>query len=173
MIKTWFLEWMRARALRAAEREVAGFVDGLAAMEARELGALVAIATAVRVNMETYQVIPEGLFRDQAMPSVEAVGAYQMRINRVRRQFDRMRKPGDSAGALVWSYSLRCFNVPELRPLGLGMWAQLKRGFPYVADALKDGEAEKGEAFPERVWQEWDLVPVGLEPDPAAPLEHS
>ena len=165
MLKDWILEKIHDRALNAAEREVKEFVDGLQVMEPRDLGALVAIATAVRVNMETYQVIPEGLFTNDTLPSAEELGAYQLRINSIVRQFKRTRKPADSAGALTWSYSLRCFNVAELRPLGRTMWGHLAEGFPHVETALEIGEIERKEPFPERVWQEWKLVPVGLEPD--------
>lgn len=164
MIKDWFLEKVRHQALTSAESEVRKFVAGLEKMEPRDLGALVAIATAVRVNMETYQVIPEGLFADDRLPSAEELGIYQMRINRLERQFRRARKPADSAGALIWSYSLRCFNVAELRPLGRDMWRRLSDGFPHVEVALEIGELERKEPFPERVWQEWKLIPVGLEP---------
>ena len=68
----------------------------------------------------------------------------------------------DVMGAMVWSYTLRCLNVPELRDLGLQMWAELRRGFPHVENALKKGEEEKDEPFPERVWAKWKSVPAGF-----------
>ncbi len=45
------------------------------------------------------------------------------------------------------------------------IWAELKRGFPHVKDALEEGEGRKGGPFPERVRQEWNLIPLGLEPE--------
>ena len=68
----------------------------------------------------------------------------------------------DTNAAMIWSYTLRCLNVPELRPLGVEMWVELKRGFPHVKEALEKGE-EKGEPFPERVWAEWKSVPAGFD----------
>ncbi len=165
MVKDWLLEKIRGHALHAGRKEVEKFVAGLAAMDDRDLGVIVAVATAIRVNFETYGVIPEDLFSDHDLPSVEAMGSHQMEINRLARKFTRMGRPVDSTGAMVWSYSLRCLNVPELRLLGRRMWSELNRGFGHVEAALEDGEAEKGEPFPERVWREWSLTPVGLEPE--------
>ncbi len=165
MVKRWLTDMMHGRALSAGSREVDKFVRGLRAMDARDMGAIVAIATAIRVNLETHGVIPEDVFQDTDLPSVEALGILQMKINKVSRQFTKLGLPSDTAGAMVWSYSLRCLNVPELRPLGREMWAELRRGFPHVKDALEDGEARKGEPFPKRVWREWNLIPLGLEPE--------
>ena len=61
------------------------------------------------------------------------------------------------------SYTLRCLNVPELRPLGVEMWSELRRGFPHVEDALSEGEKEKGGPYPGRVWSEWKRIPAGFE----------
>ena len=134
-------------------------------MDDRDLGVIVAVATVIRINFETHGVVAAGLFQDEALPSVEALGIYQMKINRIVRQFNKMRRPSDAAGAMVWSYSLRCLNVPELRPLGREMWAQLSRGLPHVEEALKDGEEQKGEPLFRQVWDEWSMIPVGLEPE--------
>lgn len=164
MIKGWLLERMRGRALAAGAREVAQFVEGLAAIGDADMGVLLAVAAVIRVNMETHGVLPEGVFTEGPLPDAEALGTYQLSINRLARQFRRMGNATDSAAAMVWSYSLRCLNVPELRPLGRRLWGELARGVPHAKAALAQGEREKGEALPPRVWREWRLVPVGLEP---------
>ena len=97
------------------------------------------------------------------MPTVESLGGYQLAINKVARKFRKMDLGTDAMGAMIWSYTLRCLNVPELRSLGLEMWTELKRGFPHVEEALKKGEEEKGEPFPGRVWSEWKMIPVGFD----------
>ena len=163
MLKDWFLGKIRIQALGAGAKEVEKFIAGLEAMGDEEIGAMVAIATVIRVNFETHGVIAEGVFTDDPLPSVEVLGGYQLEINRLSRQFRKMGLAADSAAAMVWSYTLRCLNVRELRPLGNRMWSELRRGFPYVEEALKKGEAEKGEAFPDRVWAEWGLKPTGFE----------
>ncbi len=163
MLKDWLLGKIGTRALDAGVKEMGRFIDGLSAMDDHEIGSIVAIATAIRINLETHGVIARDVFADGPLPPVEKLGVYQLEINRLARQFTKMGLPSDSAGVMVWSYTLRCLNVLELRPLGCEMWAELGRGFPHVEDALKKGEAEKGEPFPERVWAEWSMVPAGFQ----------
>lgn len=173
MIKDWLLERMRGRALAAGTREVEEFVDGLAAIADADMGVMLAVAAVVRVNLEDHGVLPEGLFTKDPLPDAEALGAYQLALNRLARQFRRMGKPTDSAAAMVWSYSLRCLNVAELRPLGRRLWGEMARGLPHVRAALADGERQRGAPFPARVWRAWRRAPAGLEPDdrPWAPDE--
>lgn len=163
MLKDWFFGKVRSQALSSGGKEIEKFNAGLKAMGDKDLGAIVAIATVIRINFETNNVIPEGVFRDGPLPSVDAIGGYQLQINKVARQFRKIGLEADSAGAMVWSYTLRCLNVPELRPLGVEMWSELRRGFPHVKDALRQGEKEKGEPFPGRVWSEWKRIPAGFE----------
>jgi hypothetical protein len=164
MFGQWLKTHLGERALEAGRRELGRFVAGLRAMSDEDLGALVAIATVLRVNFESHDVIPEDVFSADDMPSVERLGAYQMRVNKLIRQFERMQKPDDAAGAIVWSYSLRALNVPGLRDLGRDMWGQLRRGFPYVEAALDRAEAERDDPFPARVRESWRIIPTGLEP---------
>ncbi len=163
MLKDWLSGKIRTQALGAGAKELEKFIAGLEALKDEEIGAMVAIATVIRINFETNDVIAEGVFTDDPLPSVEVLGRYQLEINRLSRQFRKMGLAADSAAALVWSYTLRCLNVPELRPLGVRMWSTLRRGFPHVEEALKRGEAEKGEPFQDRVWAEWGLTPKGFE----------
>lgn len=164
MFGQWLKTHLGERALDAGRREIGRFVTGLRAMSDEDLGALVAIATVLRVNFESHDVIPEDVFTAEEMPSVERLGAYQMRINKLVRQFDRMGKPDDAAGAIVWSYSLRALNVPGLRDLGRGMWGELRRGFPQVQAKLDRAEEKRGDPFPARVREGWGMIPAGLEP---------
>lgn len=160
------LEWMEDRARRAGVREVRRFVDGLAGTGDRDLGVILGIATVIRVNMEDHGVLPENVFHRDSLPSTKELGILQMRINDIARQFAKRRQVADATGAMVWSYSLRCLNVADLRPLGRAMWAELGRGFPHVEEALANGEKVNGKAFDPRVWSEWNRIPVGLEPEP-------
>ncbi len=163
MLKDWFLDKVGTRALATSTKEMKAFIDGLKAMSDEDIGTVVAVATVIRVNFETHDVIPDDVFEDGPLPTVETLGRYQLAINRLARKFRKMGLATDAMGAMVWSYTLRCLNVSELRSLGLEMWTELKRGFPHVEKALKKGEEEKGEPFPERVWSEWKMIPVGFE----------
>lgn len=169
MIGGWLSGRMQERAQAAGAKEVARFVAGLRGMGDRNLGALLAIATVVRVNMETHGVLPEGLFqRDDLAPSQE-LGLLQVRLNGVSRQLAKARQGDDATAVMVWSYSLRCLNLPGLEPLGRELWAELRRGFPHVEEMLAEGEKRNGKPFDPRVRAEWRLIPPGL--DPGAPVD--
>jgi len=163
MLKDWFLGKVRPRALEQSTKEVKAFVDGLKSMSDEDIGTVVAVATVIKVNFEAHGVIPEDVFEDGPLPTAETLGRYQLAINRLVRKFRKMGLVTDAMGAMVWSYTLRCLNVPELRDLGTQMWVELRRGFPHVERALKKGEDEKGEPLSERVWAEWNTIPTGFE----------
>lgn len=164
MIGNWLAGHLQDRALKSSTKEIRQFIEGLRRTGARDLGFIVGIAAVVRVNMETHGVLPQGLFQRDALSPSQELGIMQMRINKVIRQFAKMRQAGDATGAMVWSYSLRCLNVPELAPLGREMWAELTRGFEYVEEALAEGETRNGKPFDRRVWAEWRTIPPGLDP---------
>ncbi len=164
MIKDWLFEKVRGRALHVGAKEVEKFVDSLQGMEDHDLGTVLAVATVIRINFETHGVIPQNLFFENTLSPPEVLGISQIKINKLARKFARMGRPVDSMGAMVWSYTLRCLNVPELKHLGVRMWSVLSRGFPYVEEALKDGEEDKGEPFASRIWEESNMVPFGFEP---------
>ena len=164
MLGKWLKSHMSDRAFAAGQKELVHFISGLRSMEDHQIGALIAVATVLRINFESHDVIPKGVFTDGELPSAETLGKYQQHINKLIRQFKRMRQPDDVSGAMLWSYSLRALNVPGLRPLGQEIWQELSRGLPHVEEALKDGEEQRGEAFSARVWAEWSMIPAGLEP---------
>jgi hypothetical protein len=164
MIGNWFSGLVQGRAEKSAAKDVVRFVDGLRRTGGRDLGVIVGIAAVVRVNMETHGVLPEGLFSRPALPAGRELGLLQIRLNHVAREFVKTRQAADASGVLVWSYSLRCLNVPGLAPLGRTMWAELARGFPHAEEALEEGEERNGKPFDARVWEEWRLIPPGLDP---------
>jgi len=155
--------WMGERALRDSHREMDRFIRGLGRLDDRELGAMVAVATTLRINLENHGEIPRDLFESETLPSPEQLATYQMRLNRLARRFARDRQPEDAAAAMIWSYSLRALNVPELRGLGRALWAELARGFSHAEAAIDAGEARRGTAVPDRVRQGWRMIPLGLE----------
>ncbi len=155
---------MQNHALSSSRKEVQRFVDGLVSMGDEDLGIIVAVATVVRVNMEDEGFLPKKLFSSKQMPSAYELGRHQMALNKLAKDFNRLKQPTDAVAVIALSYSLRCLNVAELRDLGRALWAELERGFPHVEDKLKDGEKLKGEKFPARVWEEWRQIPAGLEP---------
>ncbi|WP_316976036.1 hypothetical protein [Shumkonia mesophila] len=164
MFRNWLAGHLEERALKGSAKEVRRFVGGLQGTGDRDLGVIVGCAAVVRVNMEIHGVLPAGLFQRRALEPSEELGVMQLRINRAARQLAKIRQQADATGAMVWSYSLRCLNLPELRPLGREMWGELKRGFEHAEEALREGETRNGRPFDRRVWAEWRLIPPGLDP---------
>ncbi|MDE0538071.1 MAG: hypothetical protein OXH94_05005 [Rhodospirillales bacterium] len=160
---------MKNHALSSSRKEVQRFVDGLVSMGDEDLGIIVAVATVVRINMEEEGFLPKKLFSSKRMPSAYELGQHQMALNKLAKDFNRLKQPTDAVAVIALSYSLRCLNVAELRDLGRAIWGELERGFPHVEDKLKDGEKLKGEKFPARVWEEWRQIPAGLEPAETRP----
>lgn len=164
MLKDWFGQKLQDRAVSSGGKEVQRFIEGLRRTPDRDLGVIVGIAAVVRINMENHEIIPVRVFHKDELPSTRDIGLMQMRINHVAKQFLRAKQFADATAAMIWSYSLRCLNVPELRPLGAEMWSVLKQGFDHVEEALDEGEERLGKKFDDRVWEEWSMIPVGLEP---------
>ena len=157
-------ESLKGRARSSSLKEVQEFVDGLRAMSDQDMGVIVAVVTVIRVNMENEGFLQKNLFGDTELPDTNTLGRYQMDLNKLARDFNRMGQPTDAIAAMVISYSLRCLNILELRDLGRELWRQLARGFPDAEHALIEGEKTKDKAFPKAVWNEWKRIPVGLEP---------
>ena len=155
---------MKNHALSSSRKEVQRYLTGLVSMGDEDLGIIVAVATVVRVNMEMEGFLPENLYFSSHLPPADELGKYQMELNKLARDFNKMKQPTDAVATIALSYSLRCLNMPELRDLGRGIWAELSRGFPHVEEKLRDGEKLKDEKFPKRVWDEWQKIPTGLEP---------
>jgi hypothetical protein len=163
-LKSGLASHFKDRATNSSRKAVQDYINGLKQMTDEDLGVILAVSTIIRINMEEEGYLPKGLYSDQSLPSTNELGRYQMDLNKLVRDFNKMRQHTDAVGALLISYSLRCLNVAEVRDLGRDMWAEMQRGLPHGEKALKDGEREKGEPFVERAWQEWNLIPVGLEP---------
>ena len=96
-MKDWFLDKVGTKALDSSTKEVGKFVAGLKGMGDKDLGAIVAIATVLRVNFESHGVLARDVFGDGALPSTKTLGRYQLKINRLTRQFRKMGLPSDAA----------------------------------------------------------------------------
>ncbi len=163
-LKSGIANHLKERALNSSRKALLDYIGGLKQMTDQDLGVVLAVSTVIRINMENEGYLPQGLYSDQTLPTANELGRYQIDLNKLVRDFNKMRQHTDAVGALLITYSLRCLNVPEIRDLGRDIWAEIGRGLPHCEAALTQGEKEKGEALPKRVWQEWQQIPVGLEP---------
>ncbi len=150
---------------RAANlKEVRLFIDSLRDLSDEDMAVVIAVTTVIRINLEEHGYLPRNLFFDTHLPAPNDLARYQMELNKLTRDFKRMKQPTDAVAAAVLSISLRCLNVPYLRDMGREMWEVLSRGFRYGEETIKKGEEEKGEALDPRVWAEWNKIPHGLQP---------
>lgn len=161
-IKHIVSNYLNKRALNETRIAIGGFISGLKNMTDQDLGAILAVSTVIRVNMEDQGYLPKGLYVDQTQPTRGELGRYQVELNKLVRDFNKMLNHTDSVGTLLISYSLRSINVYEVRNLGIKMWDEMERGRSHCIMALEQGESERGEPFPKRVWNECRITPVAL-----------
>ena len=147
-----------------AEEEILRFTEGLGSMTDEDMGIILAVATVVRVNLEDQNHLPTGIYDNAQLPPASVLMGKMVDLAKVARHFDRLGQTTDAVAAVAVLNTLRCLNAPELRHLGRGIWAEMARGTPYVKKALAEGERNKGEPFPKRVWKEFAKVPKGFEP---------
>lgn len=152
------------KAIEANVREVRTFVSQLEAMDEENLGLIVAATTVMRIKLEDHGYLPRELFFDSHMPAPEKLGRYQLDLDKLTRDFKRLRQHTDAVAAVILALSLRSLYTPEIRPLGRDMWGELMRGFDQVEEKMKLAQEHNEEPFPERAWTEWNRVPAGLQP---------
>ncbi len=147
-----------------AEEEINRFTEGLRSMSDEDMGIILAVATVVLVNLEDQKHLPVGIYDNAQLPAPNVLMKKMVDMAKVARHFDRLGQTTDAVATVAVLNTLRCLNSAELRHLGRGIWAEMARGLPHVEKALREGESNKGEPFPKRVWKEYTKVPVGLEP---------
>lgn len=147
-----------------AEEEISQFVEGLRSMTDEDMGIILAVATVVRVNLEDQNHLPVGIYGNAQLPPQQILMSKMVDLAKVARHFDRLGQTTDAVAAVAVLNTLRCLNSAELRHLGRGIWAELARGTPHVKKALAEGERNRDDPFPKRVWKEYQIIPSGLEP---------
>jgi len=146
-----------------AEDEVGSYIDGLKVMTDEDLGAILAVMTVLRVNMEDGGHLKKGWFTGKKLPASAELVKFQVELVKLTRHFNRMGQPTDAVATVAILNTFRCRTQPEFRKLGRAMWVEFRRGMPYVEAALRAGEEKLGDPFPKRVWREWSEIPAGLE----------
>ena len=140
-------------------QEMSDFVKSLRAMDADEIGMVVALATDQRNALESagYRVSDPIIYNNQ-----EPLFTFHMtrRVQRLQKE-NRLQ---EAAALMVWVHTMRAGSRAELRGLGREMWEQLARGFPYVEDQTNALEMLTG-ARPDV--SEACKFPIGLAPEPS------
>ncbi|MEE2760481.1 MAG: hypothetical protein VYE18_03460, partial [Pseudomonadota bacterium] len=106
-----------------------------------------------------------GIYGNSELPPPQVLMNTMVEMAKVARHFDRLGQTTDAVATVAVLNTLRCLNAGELRPLGRAIWSELVRGIPDVKKALLEGEKNRSEPFPKRVWSEYTMIPAGLEPD--------
>lgn len=151
LLNPWFV--------RSQKKEVNAFTEALSAMDGREIGFLLAIATHQRNHWEDQGVLlMDPLVYYPIDPTIV------LRLRGVLREYQKAKQFTDASGAMVWIHTMRVGGQHELRPLVREMWRQLERGFPYVLESALEIAAITNLA-PRTTG--YDQFPAGLTPDPA------
>jgi hypothetical protein len=114
--------------------ELASFVDNLRAMDAPEIGYVLAIATHIRHGMEGdgHNIM------DPIVYTAQNPG-FALFLSRMIIEAQKQGRTQEAAGLMIWLHTARAGIRLELRSFGREMWAQLERGFPYVQQAALAG----------------------------------
>lgn len=113
---------------REQREELNRFVWQLKSASRYEVGRLVAYATDIRHQMEAqgHRLLEPGIY-------AAAHPAFTAQLRKKKRQLEKSGQREFAAGMSVWEQTFLATTTPALKPLGLIMWQELERGFPYVA----------------------------------------
>lgn len=137
-------------------KEMQTFIDGLRAVDAEEIGFVVAHAANWRNELEVrgYNLLDPLVFHAS---DPNAVSVLVKTVQGLQKQGI----PQVAPGLMVWVHTLRAGNSLNLRAKAREMWAELVRGFPHTEQAWRDWKETVG------VWLDingYDEIPVGLNP---------
>ncbi len=144
---------------RIIRREMDEFVGRLRALDASELGMIVACAADQRHRLERF--FPINLLA----PSATIVSVPEAPVE-LRKLIAAAQHRGDfvaAAGLMVWLHTLRAMLDIDLRQGGRDMWRELARGFPHCEDAAHGVFDLTGMIYE---IAGYDLFPDGLSPTP-------
>ena len=165
MLRNWFKNKrsIRLAQVRDATADLERFNVALKGMSDQELGTVVAMAAALRMELRE-----AGLFPDEALgvgfPLPEDKQDFIRRnIGGLVLDWQKKNHP-NTAAAMVWAHTLRAYHFPEVRLLGRQMWGELERGFPHALAAFSFMESIAGQSPPLGSLLASQFIPIGLEP---------
>jgi hypothetical protein len=165
MLRNWFKSKgsIRVVQVRNATADLERFVLALKGMSDQEIGTVVAIAAAVRMELRRMDMFPDEAL-GVGVPLPDAKQDFIRRnLSGLAVDWQKKNHP-NTAGAIVWAHTMRAYHFPEVRLLGRQMWGELERGFPHAVAAFGSMQAITGQAPPVGSLQASQFIPVGLEP---------
>jgi hypothetical protein len=164
-----FFDWLRGKMAAAdfasAQTDLERYVEELRMMTDEQVGALLGVATVLRVNITEDRVIPPDLFEHSDGLEDKALKRHLWRLNKAVVDFRSKGRGVDAGAMLLWVHSFRALHHPELRATGKLVWAEIARGRTAMEPAW--GAIETRTKFPvaEHVKAAHTFVPIGLEHD--------
>jgi hypothetical protein len=113
------------------EREMRDWITKLNALDASEVGSIVAVAMHYR-NILLRDTKLDLLFPFVAITTDPMIG---MKINNSIQELQSEKLFSMASSAMVWLFTIRAAQAPELRMLGRQLWGELHRGFTSVPDS--------------------------------------
>jgi hypothetical protein len=149
--------------VRDGTADLERFVVALKGMSDGELGAVVAMAAILRMELRAQGLLPDDALDIASKLPESDQTAVRSAMSGLALDMQKRHHPS-VGGALVWLHTLRALQFPELRLLGRQMWGELERGFPHVFEAFHFIEDTVGQPPPLGSLQASQFIPVGLEP---------
>ena len=143
------------------QRQIDSYLLKLRAMDADEIGYVVALAAHMRNK-----------FLDETgidlLDPYAATAADPDCVIKLSKTADYFQKKGmigriNAAGIMVWIHTLRATINPDIRMTVRAMWGELSRGFPYVQDGARLLKNMTGDTL---VLSGAGRYPDGLTPQP-------
>src|SRR5688572_7736744 len=125
MVGKWLQNRINRWSLESQTEEFQRFNLSLKGQSRAELGFLVAMATVVRLDLQS-RGVPLDRAIGVGMPlSLEHQASMPVMLNRLIKEFQSSDNMAQAAGAMVWLFTTRALLTPELRFMGRQMWLEL------------------------------------------------
>lgn len=155
----WLTRTIDTWASNKQREEMTHFVSLLKGMDGSEIGAVLAVATHVRHQLEA-----QGHHPMDPVAYTAINPEFPLLLSRTAIAIQKQQNRGqDAAAFMVWLHTARAAVRLELRGIGRELWRELSRGFPHVEEGARSFEHLLG-VRPNI--QNANEFPLGFTPDP-------
>ena len=159
----WLKRRVQLTSLKSAREDMERCVMFLQGLSGEEAASILVGASAARLWLENRadsgseieavitKAIQDGYLADET----EMAPLYLNRLIKAMQSEDALQMAG---GLMPWIHVLRCYSMPELRVIGQELWAEMTRGYPYLAE----GASSIGYSLPPELEEACLWVPHGM-----------
>jgi len=138
IIKDWLARKLQIRSEKSAKEDLERFYHALKGMDDHSMGMVVIFATKIRIKMLDNNVLKPGAL-GEGIPCDEMTRMKCMiKIGNLARCCQKEGEDIAASGFLVWYHSLRAICHLPIRYIGIEMWNEIKRGFPFGEEAISE-----------------------------------